>query len=623
MTARSERLVFFAAVALMWGFFVLQAVHTPTLLDDWYMLAWHRTHDLSVGSVWEYAHYNYFNFNPRIGDVFMLLVNGPAWIHLVFTPLVQLAVLPLAFAITFARWPRATLHDLQLLMVMQLLIWLIVPYPGVVYFYRPFATNYVWAFAIMLGLFIPYRFALARGDDKPRPWMAPVMLGFGWIAGMGNEHTGPTAIVAMAGFLYYAWRKQRLRAWMVTGAIGLCIGYPMLFLAPGQALRYAGMATRNTPVFLLKLRGPDGLFEIVVHFVAEAQLAINLVVVAVLVALRRARTRGELLASWSRTRMLTLVAFVLATGVMIATQFASPTVGERLHFAPAVLLIAALLVIADWLFADRAARRVLVGVCGVMFAYYVYMMADVLATGHAQNQERIAILKSTPDGTVAKVPPYGLWKRTRWWWGDDLQYASLREYVGNEVFDLRGIEYDRHLHWVEPTPKDRFVVKRVFEPPLSPEEDAKLQPSYIPTYWEWTLVQLRRSLKLGILHDVQAKGHRLVRYIVDMTGSALEDPKRRPIRVFDWTPHKNTYVDGRMFDDKNHQPYVRLWGPSVPDNVVDVFVEGCGVTTRVETTPDIWDNIGPLIPIKLTCRGTYTTFMCQPDLCWYSGRYWR
>jgi len=26
-----------------------------------------------------------------------------------------------------------------------------------VYFYRPFATNYLWSFAIMLGLFAPYR----------------------------------------------------------------------------------------------------------------------------------------------------------------------------------------------------------------------------------------------------------------------------------------------------------------------------------------------------------------------------------------------------------------------------------------------------------------------------------
>ena len=49
----------------------------------------------------------------------------------------------------------------------------------------------------------------------------------------------------------------------------------------------------------------------------------------------------------------------------------------------------------------------------------------------------------------------------------------------------------------------------------------------------------------------------------------------------------------------------------------------CGQTVRVETKPDIYDDIGPLIPIQFVCRGTYTTFMCDAKICWFSGRYWR
>jgi hypothetical protein len=618
MTARTERAVCVAAVLLMWGFFFVQALHTPTLLDDWYQLTWHRHHDLTPSSIWEYGHYNYFNFNPRIGDVLLMIINGPRWIHLVLTPLVQLALLPLAFAVVFARLPRLTLRDFQLLLVMQLLIWLVIPYPGIIYFYRPFATNYLWAFTIMLALFVPFRLELARETPGPtRHWLILPMFVLGWVAGMGNEHTGPTAMLAMAGFIYYAWRKKRLRLWMLAGALGLFIGYPMLFFAPGQRLRYAGIATRNTPTHLLLERGPDGLYEIILDFIAEMQLAIDLVLVALLVAWARAKQIGAL----ERSRVLGFFALVLGAGGMVATLFASPTVGERLFFAPAVLFVGALLVVVDWLFAHAFARRLLVAVCGVMFAYYVYKMVDVLAEGYAQNQSRMTQLASAPPGSIPKVAPYGLWKRTRWWWGDDFQYASLREYIGNEVYDLKGIEYDRHLHWAEPTPKDHFVVTRTFDPPLSPEQDAKLQPSYIPTFWEWALVQLRRSMKLGPIAFVD--GHKLVHYVVDMAGSPLQDPKRRPIRVFDWTPNSLTFVDGRMFDDPSNAPYVRVWAPSVPANVVDIFVEACGTTTRVETMPDIYEDIGPLIPIKFTCRGTYTTFMCEPDICWFSGRYWR
>src|SRR5512142_2616179 len=90
MTARRERHLFIAAAVGMWLFLFVQALHTPTLLDDWYQLTWHRHHAFSLASIWEYGHYNYFHFNPRIGDVLLLIVNGPRAIHLVATPLVEL-----------------------------------------------------------------------------------------------------------------------------------------------------------------------------------------------------------------------------------------------------------------------------------------------------------------------------------------------------------------------------------------------------------------------------------------------------------------------------------------------------------------------------------------------------
>ena len=33
---------------------------------------------------------------------------------------------------------------------------------------------------------------------------------------------------------------------MIAGMLGLYIGYPMLFFAPGQSVRYGGLATRDT-----------------------------------------------------------------------------------------------------------------------------------------------------------------------------------------------------------------------------------------------------------------------------------------------------------------------------------------------------------------------------------------
>ena len=622
MTARRERAMFWAAAVAMWLVFVLQAVHTPVLLDDWYQLAWHKHHPLTLHSIWQYGHYNYFHFNPRIGDVLLMLINGPRAIHLLATPLVQLALVPLAFALAFARWPKPTLRDLGLLVALQLLIWLITPIPGIIYFYRPFATNYLWSFTTTIALFVPYRLELARPKPGPsRPYLVPIMLALGWLAGMGNEHTGPTAMAAMALLLVWAWRKRRLRAWMIAGALGLYIGYPMLFFAPGQTQRYAGMATKSSPLKVLGERGIGGNGQIVLDFIGEAQVALDFVVIAILVAWRRARASGRELATFGRERLLGLVAFVLGAGAIVVTQFASPTVGERLFFASAVLFACGLAIVIEWLFEEALVRRALAIALVIGFGYHVVRFIGMSWAGWIENQDRLAQLEHAAPGSNVQVQPYGMWKRSRWWWGDDLQYASLREYVAHEVYDLNSIEYDRHLHWAEPTPPDHFVATRTFDPPLTPAEDAKVAPSYIPTFWEWALVQLRRSRVLGPIADV--KGHTLVHYVVDIIGSGLDDPQHRAVRVFDWTPSQLTFADGRQYDDHAGAPYVRVWQPSVPADLRDTYVVGCGTTTRVELQDDTEDHIGPLIPIALTCRGTYTAFMCDSSVCWLAGRYWR
>ena len=91
--------------------------------------------------------------------------------------------------------------------------------------------------------------------------------------------------------------------------------------------------------------------------------------------------------------------------------------------------------------------------------------------------------------------------------------------------------------------------------------------------------------------------------------------------MLDWTASKLTFVDGRQYDDAAGQPFIRVWTPSVPAHLVDTYVVGCGRTARVELKPDTEDHLGPLVPVTLDCRGTYSAFMCEPDVCWLAGRY--
>jgi hypothetical protein len=259
----------------------------------------------------------------------------------------------------------------------------------------------------------------------------------------------------------------------------------------------------------------------------------------------------------------------------------------------------------------------------VTFGYHAVRFVGVYWIARRENDDRIALLRDAKPDTVAVVPPYKSWRRSRWFWGDDFQYASLREYVANEVFDLANIRYDRHLHWVEPTPPDHYVATRVYDPPLPADASAAVAPvHYIPSFWEWTLVQLRRMIALRGLgeHD----GHRLVRYTVDSEGLGFVDPSRRPaprpLHVIDWTPDKLTFVDGRAYDDSLGRPFLRIWKDSVPPRLTDSYLVACGETRKVELWPDLEEHLGPMVPITVDCRGTYTAVMCEPDACWFAGR---
>ena len=616
--------MFYRAVAALWLLFLVQAWNTPVVLDDWYQLTWHRTHAFGLDSLWQYFHYNYFHFNPRIGDVLLLIVNGPRAFHLVLTPLVEVGLLWVAFAVGFGRWPRPALRDLQLLLFVQAMIWIVVPIPGMLYFYRPFTTNYVWGFAITLALFVPYRLALARDREPARPWLIPIMLAVGWVSGMCNEHTGPTQMAALAVLVVWLWRTGRLRAWMLAGLTGLYIGYPMLFFAPGQALRYAGMAVRNTPLNMLRERGPGGCLDIIAEFLGESQIGIDLFLVIVLVHLIAVHRRGERAAAPDRAAVFGACGLVLAAGSIVVTQFASPTVGERLYFAPGLLLVVACALLIERLLDDRTTRRFLVAACTVIVGYHAIRFTMVYWSAKRESDARIALLRAAAPDTIAIVPPYKGWRRSRWQWGDDFQYASLREYVANEVFDLRNIDYDRHLHWVEPAPPDHFVATRVYQPPLAPELAAAVSPvRYIPSFWEWTLVQFRRMLAMRGLGEPD--GHQLIRYTVDSEGLGFVDPApvRRPVRVLDWTPTQLSFVDGRGYDDRLSRPYIRVWQDSIPPRLTETYVVSCGRTRKVTPERDREDEIGLLVPVSFDCHGVYTAVMCEPDVCWFSGRRYR
>lgn len=100
------------------------------------------------------------------------------------------------------------------------------------------SSNYLWTSAFLLLFLIPYvRHYFTKGVVSYKEWMVPAMAVLGFLAGNTNENTigwiGLTGIF----YLYHAWNKKTLQHWMISGFIGLSIGFGLLMLAPGNFVR--------------------------------------------------------------------------------------------------------------------------------------------------------------------------------------------------------------------------------------------------------------------------------------------------------------------------------------------------------------------------------------------------
>jgi hypothetical protein len=598
MTNRQERAVFVASCVGLWLVFVVQAVQSPVLLDDWFQLRYWRDHELGPSALWTYAHHNYFHYNPRLGEVLLAIIDGSRAVHLVATPLVQLALVAFVFVIAFARWPRPKLADLQLLLVIQTMIWLVVPIPGMVYFYRPLATNYLWTFAITLALVVPYRLVLAGETPLPtRRGLVPLMFVLGWMAGMCNEHTGPTAALAIAAFVFVAVVRHRFRAWMIAGLVGLCVGYPMLLLAPGQSIRYGGLATRDTPANLLAHRGLTGCLAILRDFIVESRLGLLLGAAAIASYLITRWQRRERLSLPAARTMIDAGVLAGASLAIVVTLFVSPTTTDRVLFASGVLLAGALSIVASQLFAERVVRRFVVGACAALFAYHVVGFIGTYAAVKAENDDRLARLAATPPGTVAVLPTYDHHERTRWHIGDDFAiYPWLRQYVGGQLYDLSRVDLDGR----DRAPAPRVVVE--YEPAT---RDLDLP---VPTYR-----QLQTPLGMVLvgarIGRVEALGLERVTF---RSEGVYDDPRRRPVLILDSTREGARFFSGAPYDGRDGH-YIRV--RHLPGALVDTYVIGCAIIDRVEVR-------GDLVAVdERYCRGPFTAVMCEPDRCWVAGWY--
>jgi hypothetical protein len=417
----------------LWGVLVLCTHWEPVMGDGWGHVVWHRGNSVGLYAIYDFAREIYLNENPRLGQLLTMLVYTRGPYHVIVTPVVELGVFAMLTALALGRWPSVRRSDDALVAtIVAALVASCTPQIGPMLFYRPFTGNYTFGLALNLLWLVPYRLELT----EPRPqrvWLAPLMLVLGLAAGLSNEHTGFAFIAMGALAAVVAQRRGVLRVWMIAGLVGLIAGYGLLLSAPGQQLRYGGLAAQATILERITRRGVVGNLRVVGLLALTMRWALPLVAIGLIDRWRTGRAALSVTDRWA------CIAFALAALVCTLTLLGSPKIGPRLYFASVVLISTGL---AGWLAAQlrsrwaRRAAAIVAAAALIIVAARLIVVHRIVGPLGALRRERI---EQGLPGSVVTVPPFSV-APSRYFLGDDFS-EPRREAIAAE-YKLKAIELE-------------------------------------------------------------------------------------------------------------------------------------------------------------------------------------
>jgi hypothetical protein len=274
---------------------------------------------------------------------------------------------------------------------------------------------------------VPYRFAATRTLAAPW-WLALAMIPIGLLGGAGNEHTGVGLAIAGIACTAIAWSRDRIvPVWALTGLAALAAGYIALLTAPGQAVRYGGLANQHGVLERIVERGVLGNLGVVGVLLAWAS---PMLIIAAIVAGRRA---------FAKLGVRAVAGFAAVGAVMIVTALAAPRVPARMLVAPATMLALALGVFLVEIATDYGKQRVLRVVSLSISSLALAVTLPIFLLTCAEGRERMRKIETAPRGSVVCVQPYTFSAPTPFSWGDDFRSPGLMQRVAR-MYGLAGIQ---------------------------------------------------------------------------------------------------------------------------------------------------------------------------------------
>lgn len=219
----------------MWGVFLILNILTPYMADDYSLMLAENIMDVFARG---YSHY--FTTNGRVpAHLFaMLFLLYDKWIFNIANTLIYLFFTALILYHATKGLKLSIQQKIICYLLIHLLLFLYVPNWGQVFLWLDGACNYLWTGTIMLMYLGPVRM-LCEGEHPDYKSFFPFgMFITGVIAGWCNENTsGGVILLSCFLIIYLKKKKDIIPIWMYSGLAGTIIGFAVMILAPGNAVR--------------------------------------------------------------------------------------------------------------------------------------------------------------------------------------------------------------------------------------------------------------------------------------------------------------------------------------------------------------------------------------------------
>ena len=204
-------------------------------------------------------------------------------------------------------------------------IFLFVPFFGQTILWETGSCNYLWMMTIILQFLLFF-----RNNSNINPFLLFLL---GILAGWSNENTGGACImIAIMLTIYHYFSNKKINKSLVFGIAGACIGFLILVLAPGNAIRAADYANSNTLIYNLDHETialidvyREGLLLLIISylfFVAIGKKEKNIIIVSFIYFLAALADVAAILLSpsqmlWDRSMFGSPVLMIIAAGIAL------------------------------------------------------------------------------------------------------------------------------------------------------------------------------------------------------------------------------------------------------------------------------------------------------------------